>query len=82
MDSSDTQSAHTLTDERMAILVVVTPEEFGVRLTQNPYEPRGGHPFSGPHAGGLRELGSKPRVLLRIAVAKRSGVTELGFLSQ
>jgi hypothetical protein len=33
MDSSDTQSRHTLTDEQMAILVAVVLEEFGARLT-------------------------------------------------
>jgi hypothetical protein len=34
------------------------------------------------HVDGICEVGSKARVLVRIAVANRSGVTERAFLSQ
>lgn len=34
MDSSDTQSPHSLTDEQIAILVAVVLEEFGAGLTR------------------------------------------------
>jgi len=34
MDSSNSQSPHTLTDEQMAILVIVVLEEFGEADTQ------------------------------------------------
>jgi hypothetical protein len=37
MNSSDTQSLHTLTDKKMAILVVVALEEFGAELTRTKF---------------------------------------------
>jgi hypothetical protein len=38
MDSSDTQSPHTLSDEQMAILVVVVLEEFEAGLTRMQFD--------------------------------------------
>jgi len=38
MDSSDTQSAHTLTDEQLTILASVVLQEFGPRLTHPQFD--------------------------------------------
>ena len=38
MDSYDTQSPHTLTDEQMATLVMVVLQEFGARLIRRQFD--------------------------------------------